>query len=300
LTAISERRFGVEIEHGFPGGYGAASTFIRKTEWGKYVASTDSDGSGVEMRTVPLQGEEGFAALKGLMDSLREGGGYVTRADGMHVHFESKDYYEDRSALVRLVRQWNDNQPAIDQLVDANRRKNGCTPKWSKGDVTALEKSGDDTPVTTYGPRGCLNLAPLGRTQRTIEIRQHEGTLDPEVATAWIKFCQAFLDNVISKKDGFNATLANAAAETRRMRSYKTCRGLVDYLSLPDDVRERLLAKARAEKEARGKSRMLTLTEAQRLLERDGGLRIARANDTAMGPVPGVGNEPPIDAGDVE
>jgi Putative amidoligase enzyme len=297
MSAVSERRFGVEIEHGFPGGIAGARECVEKAKLKGVVHSIGVDGSGVELRTQPLQGQEGFDKLRRLMDALREGGGYVTRADGMHVHHECRDYNQDRSALVRLVRQWVQNQPAIDQLVDAGRRKNGCAPKWSKAELSALEM---DKGTVLHGPRGTLNLSPLSRPQQTIEIRQHEGTLDPETAQAWIAFCQGFLDRVIQGEAGFHQELADRVAVTKATRSYKTCRGLVDYLGLPEDVKARLIEKAQAEREARGKSRMLTLTQARARLDRDGGLSIAQRNDQAMGPLPGEGNAPPIDAGDIE
>lgn len=286
MNAVSERRFGVEIEHGFPKGAQAARAAVDAAGFGAYVESVGIDGSGVELRTVPLKGTTGFKALRGVMDALREAGGYVTRADGMHVHFEAKEFYKDIVRVQRLVHLWTKNQAAIDQLVDAGRRRNGCTPKWNKGDIDNINRRVKDNEYYIAAfPRGCLNLIPLDSAKHTIEIRQHEGNLDPDVALAWITLCQAIIDE--------------ASKDEAEVKEYKTCRGLMDYLSLPDDAKEFLLNKARAERAARGKSRMHTVSQMLTQLRRDGAERIANMNDDAMGPLVGVDADP-VDAGDID
>jgi hypothetical protein len=256
MARFPNRTFGVEIECGHPGG----STFVGTSlvfdevvefqsryeydydeelyydpETGEYVDPDEeppyawtlgSDGSGVELRTPPLQGEKGLAELHKVMDYLTSIGAYVTDADGMHVHFGADDF-RSWEMLNRLVTSWRSNLDIIEQMVGPSRRRRRAP--WDNRRHTVLkrlaeaEQNGGVAFITRHGysprhpyewtrwrqPLSCadamrditdffgrhdLNIAALHKG--TIEFRLFQGTLDPDRAEAWIRFCMAFMETV--------------------------------------------------------------------------------------------------------
>lgn len=199
-----DRTFGVEIECGLPGGYEAACDLFRvdydyydyndidySTMW-----SVGEDGTEVEIRTPVLQGEAGFKTLHDAMDKIRDAGGYVTPADGMHVHHGAGEFVGNPALCSLLVKSWKNNEEAIHSMVAPRRRESRACPKWSPDALSYLDQWLAGRTGYLYANRNDLNLSPLGGLG-TIEIRLHEGTLDPDVAIAWIKFFQVFLHEVL-------------------------------------------------------------------------------------------------------
>lgn len=214
-----KRQFGVEIEHGNPDGY----VTVRDKLVAKFPrwTNTGSDGSGVEVRSPILKGQSGLDELGEVMEFLTEIGGYITTADGMHVHHDASDFvpksfvpprqetiynpranggwgaYERRttkasknclevaSRVHRVLESYADNQPIIDKLVDPYRRG------WQKIDKNHLRSWKAGSTVAT-GRRNVHYTQEHG----TFEFRQFEGCLDPVKAFAWIEFGQQFLNYV--------------------------------------------------------------------------------------------------------
>lgn len=192
------RRFGVELEHGnrqhdcysiarhltekglpcFYGGQHGAGD--HRDKW-----SVTPDGSGLEVRTRPLPGDTGFAELRKGMRILRDAGGFVTRRDGMHVHFEAPDYHADDQAKERLAETWLNNVRHIHQFVDPYRRGQGYGRT-----IPDKHSTGRDYDLNLRGHNGI-----------TIELRLHEGTLEYQRAANWLRFGNYLLDTVIGMDD---------------------------------------------------------------------------------------------------
>ena len=195
--APTERRFGVEIECGHPRGTSGVITSLRKYR----IPHEDvgSDGSGVEVRTRPLRGKEGFRKLKKLMDHLQKIGCYITQADGQHIHLEAKDYEADPELRARLIESYAANREHIIKFVDPYRRNYGsCSNVWegSRKKKPNQERLRQVKQGVLFG-RGDLNLSNLREGYHgTIEIRLHEGNLEFEKIQAWIHFWMDFLDRV--------------------------------------------------------------------------------------------------------
>jgi hypothetical protein len=156
------------------------------------------DGSGVEIRTPILQGVDGYEVIRAAMATLKDAGAYVTASDGLHVHHDAPEFVAWPQKCEVLVRSWLANQQAIQQLVAPRRRGSGHCPPWNDAGLSILgEWIRGDRPYF-YASRNDLNLNPLA-DQGTIEIRLHEGTLDADVAIAWIMFGQRFIHDVLQR-----------------------------------------------------------------------------------------------------
>jgi putative amidoligase enzyme len=190
---LSDRAFGVEIECGYAGGVDGAEQLLRAEGFLARHWSVGRDGSGVEVRTPKLRGKDGFHILRHVMDCLRDNGAYVTRADGMHVHHDAPEFVRDPENVQKLARSWVNNQPTIRKLVAEHRFVSPACPAWTEDNLNRLEENGH------LGPRGGLNLRAL-REHKSIEIRLHEGSLDPDRAIAWVEFGQKFIESVLGRK----------------------------------------------------------------------------------------------------
>lgn len=245
---LSQRRFGVEIECGHPGGPDAVRDLLTKEKI--KPLSVGSDGSGVEVRSPILQGTKGLEWLKECMQAIREDKGYVTTADGMHVHHEGIPGYrkttpvQRRAALrlgrvvtenplstvacLRLINSWKNNDELLDQFVAARRRNNTnyCSKVWRNDEHVKAVKEGKFP-----GKYSDLNLSPLKNSKGTIEIRLHEGTLDFEEAEAWIRLCQSLLDTAVKSR--------------RPIPKQKNIEALLNLLIESDDIKLRLVEKAK-------------------------------------------------------
>jgi hypothetical protein len=204
----------------------------------------------VEARTPPLQGERGFAELRIAFDTILANGGYVTERDGLHVHHDAPEFVRDPKLIVAAARSWKYNEGVIENLVHPRRHNRGACPRIPgdfetydsynggykkvnpiKHAAKAAKNGRNIADVVQYFPRGALNLGPLTRGQgrATIEIRLHEGTLDYDVAEAWIRFGQWFLAR---------------AATGKRVLSCPDPATLLRRLEVEEPIKERLLARS--------------------------------------------------------
>lgn len=196
---MRSRQFGVEIELGYPGGVYAANKMLTSNGFEPWTYDIHEDGSGVEICSPILKGAEGFNALKSVMKLLVDNGGYVTTADGMHVHHDAPEFIDDEVAVARLVETWVNNQALVDSFVHTSRHNSWAARKdWN--DPGAVEHLKANGRRRTGKVRGALNIAALDE-HGTVEFRQHEGCLDFRVASAWIEFGQAMMDAALRRKE---------------------------------------------------------------------------------------------------
>lgn len=189
------------------------------------------DGSlanvGGELVSPPLRGEAGIRALKKACDALVEAGARIDRTCGLHVHHDVHEL--SMYSIIRLVQFWKDSQIAIDQMVAPSRRDGGGSSRWCRpiddhvmryvgrlreecdragGALTYSEvrhggtaMSAPDTARAAQNVRDLfssidryytLNVSVYPRAG-TVEVRQHQGTIDAEKINAWIEFGQAMI-----------------------------------------------------------------------------------------------------------
>lgn len=214
VTDPYKRRFGVEIECGFPGGVQAAAHLFRfrSDPYGRIYPRADgwkigADGSGVELKTPPLKGEAGLRKVRQAMERLKNAGAFVTSKDGLHIHHDAREFVKNPQLAVKLARSWVNNLDQIHQLVHPDRTISGACPRWDEEYLRQLERwaEGRDS---LYTRRHDLNLYALLK-HGTIEIRLHEGTLDADVMEAWVKFGQRLIHEVASKPRVMRSTKKN-------------------------------------------------------------------------------------------
>jgi hypothetical protein len=230
---VTRRKFGVEIEHGNRGkAHGTVLSELKKKGFpvgtrGNVRAflpptcyTSTADGTGVEIRTPALQGLSGLEELERVITLLKELGGYTTSSDGMHVHHQARDYYGKWEKIKAIGDTWVDNRPLIASFVDKYRWTSGSCPAIDKVRVAGAVKN----KRYAFG-RNDLNLAALPY-HGTIEIRLHEGTLNPQKAVAWVVFGQAFIGTV---------------SRYGKFEKQKSREDLLDHLGIADKYAEVLL-----------------------------------------------------------
>lgn len=157
------------------------------------------DGTLVELRSPILRGPLGFKELRMMMKLLRQNGGFITDADGLHVHHDAPEFVASRELVGKLVESWVANFKHIEKLVSDWRIDYDACPSWDDYSLRSVKdwarQGGGIRPGYGSWSRNDLNISSLWE-HGTIELRIHEGTLDFGQAEAWIRFGQAFINKV--------------------------------------------------------------------------------------------------------
>jgi hypothetical protein len=206
---LAERRFGIEIEY-----IGRSSEVAREMEArgvrcsvedynhrvrpGWKIVRDASVSGGFELVSPPLRGEEGLRQLKVACDALDAAGARVDRQCGLHIHHDVRDL--DAPAFGRLFRGWSRNQSNTDMLVAASRRGSRWAMPLTEREVRRIEElpSLDDATVRAYfnsyriDRYRSLNVVCFPR-YGTVEVRQHQGSLNYSKISAWVAYGQAMI-----------------------------------------------------------------------------------------------------------
>lgn len=197
------RQFGVEIELIFPhetliGTIREQLADANLSEWrvkSDGSLSGQGNGHGLEIVSPPLSGDEGLQEIRTACRILSQLGGKPNRTCGLHVHHDVGDL--DLEDFKRVVIGWSNSQAAIDGLVSPTRRRgtNQYCKRLSGSDRSKIMQCEDlrrmgHLRISRYKT---LNVAAYPR-YGTVEIRQHQGTVDAEKIIAWVRFGQALVD----------------------------------------------------------------------------------------------------------
>ena len=179
-------------------------------DYWKLITDASVSGTGLELVSPILCGEEGFAQVKLVMDTLTAAGGRVDRSCGMHVHHDAAGLSGDD--IANIVEVYVANQDAIDRLVAPSRRgQSQWASRLSSREVQALAQSFRTTGTTTREVSRYRSINTASYVAHgTIEIRQHQGSLSADKAVAWIKFGQALIRAAVART---NATTPNTVFE---------------------------------------------------------------------------------------
>lgn len=206
------RRFGVEIE--FIGDGYAVERAMRdlglvcnvehynhQVRAGWKIVPDASVSRGMELVSPPLRGANGREQVKKACRALAAAGATINGSCGLHVHHDCNDL--TGAQLAKLGRAWARNQRSTDNLVARSRR--GAYSQWcrplSESEVQRLEslpatavREGLQRAVqSTYIDRyRSINFSCFPR-YGTVEIRQHQGTLNAKKILAWVAYGQAFI-----------------------------------------------------------------------------------------------------------
>jgi hypothetical protein len=210
-SSVQGRRFGVEIE--FSGisrsdaeaalqaaGINAVSESYNHTtrrHW-KLVpdASVRAIGNGCgELVSPPLRGEAGLTQLELAVTTLQNAGASVNVTTGIHIHHDMAGLTgAEISAFVTL---WAERQTAIDSLVSRSRRgdRNTYCQNLTDSELRAIQYDFQNygrlrTNVSRFRKINVMSYPKYG----TVEIRQHQGSLDGVKLRHWILFGQALIN----------------------------------------------------------------------------------------------------------
>lgn len=201
------RRFGIELEvntdiesaaivhrlqdAGIPARAPGYSHEVLDGEW-KVVP--DSSVAGWEVVSPPLlwQDRDQIRTVCRVLSSL---GCVPGRQCGLHVHHEVAEFSADD--MKRLVRTWYRAQPITDTLTASHRIQGEWSDHWYEQEVEDAERAPNLQQMTAYAERyKSLNLSCFPQ-YGTVEVRQHESTLDADKIIAWIAYGQAVIERAI-------------------------------------------------------------------------------------------------------
>lgn len=241
-AVATDRRFGVELELIFPGHVerhtiSAALAEAGITDWRVKSDGSLSGGRGWEIVSPVLQGEAGREAIRTVTRVLRALGGRPNRSCGMHVHHEIQELSIQQ--IKDVARAWFTRQDLTDGLVSDSRRRGAYyCGRHSDGEQAHIARLRDTRSLRSIGNSlsysyrfRAFNLVSYGR-YGTVEIRQHQGTVDAEKIISWVSYGQALIAAAA------NGELADTAPVT--MREHLTSLGS----HLNDTARTFLLGRA--------------------------------------------------------
>jgi hypothetical protein len=201
-----------------------------------------SDGSlnyGWEIVSPPLQWEQADQIRK-VCETLSKLGAEPTEQCGLHVHHDVGDI--DLSGMKRLVRCWHNWQRHTDRLCSSDRIDSQWCAHYNGRWIENLDQDHHRNVYNlTYDADRYQSLNISCFTQYgTVEVRQHESTLDAEEILSWIAYGQAVIDAALSSTTtwGVGNTLTEDLIDALPIPTSRARR-----LTAPD-IRDRLKRKA--------------------------------------------------------
>lgn len=209
----SQRTFGVEIECDLGE---CVSSDIPKACGIVEDGSIDGDNA-YELVTPPLGGKDGEKWLADLSSVLNKNGVSINKSCGLHVHLIAEDFKGSYTKLRNLVLFYYSLQDVMFSMVPYSRRNNNYCRKIEsvinmqavKGvySLESFEKAFYGTNNLrdiehAKGGKYCdkryafLNIHNLFYTGKTIEIRNHSGTIQSSKILPWVNLHALILDYV--------------------------------------------------------------------------------------------------------
>jgi hypothetical protein len=155
---------------------------------GSVTGRNTGQGTGLELVSPILKGEEGLRELEKALNALDAAGAKVNTTCGLHVHVDTAGMndVQRKNFFNSYVR----NQDLMDRLVSQSRRHNrNYTMRYSTQNVDAYAEyaaSGRGGSSRYFTVNTC-SLPKYG----TLEFRQHQGTLNGKKVVAWVQMLLA-------------------------------------------------------------------------------------------------------------
>lgn len=154
---------------------------------------------GLEMVSPILAGEQGQRDLQTACEALQAAGAKVDRSCGVHVHHDTTGVTPMH--VSRLVATYTAAQSVIDSFLPPSRRSGAnyfCAP-YTADVLASLERSAarasrvESLEYSGDGRYRTVNLEALGR-HRTVEFRQHGGSIEYPKIGAWVRLGQRMIE----------------------------------------------------------------------------------------------------------
>ena len=160
-------------------------------------------GTGWEVVSPILKGEEGIAEMIKVADALDRAGAQVDRSCGFHVHVDAEGLSAEE--ILTVVRRYAAFEYKIDAFMPASRRAN--TNKYCKSMVDFLNQNCISSASIDAFRSNLQRIHYRDREARyrkvnlqaylrhgTIEFRQHSGTRNAQKMANWVRFCLGFVE----------------------------------------------------------------------------------------------------------
>lgn len=135
----------------------------------------------IEIVSPILKGENGFEQIKEICKFLDRVNAKVNRSCGLHVHFGAPNM--NKEIRYQICKSYANNESIINQLVSPSRRDNGFCKSLSNESARNLERD-------RYYK---VNAFCAWERHKTVEFRQHQGTVNSTKIINWVLFTRNFL-----------------------------------------------------------------------------------------------------------
>lgn len=201
------RKFGVEIEAFFKSSRGidklknllqqqgvAIGNGDRSAQMGVWKVTSDSSirangGRAFELVSPILEGQAGLEELAKVCQALKECGARINKSCGLHIHFDAEGF--DVQTWKNLLINYAKIEDAIDAFMPTSRRANNNTYCQSmKGHEASLQSATTvERVISLMGSSRYkkVNVHSYAR-HKTVEFRQHSGSVEFEKIKNWILF----------------------------------------------------------------------------------------------------------------
>ena len=154
----------------------------------------------LELVSPVLRGEDGLEQLRKVCATLKRLNAKINRTCGLHIHFGTDDFRDDARVWKNLFHNYATLEPLIDGFMPASRRGNNntyCRSLRVPGLAGKLDRATTlhdlERAVTGASRYFKINVQAFWR-HRTVEFRQHSGSIEFEKISNWLHFLARMIE----------------------------------------------------------------------------------------------------------
>ena len=167
-----------------------------RTHW-KIVSDASVDG-GFEVVSPVLKGRGGLDELEKVCNALVNAGARIRKCCGLHVHLGTDDFKTDIRVWKNLYKNYAALERTIDSFMPPSRRHNQYCRSMRVCDWNAKIESAANLRMLEDAVTGGSRYFKLNSQSywrhKTVEFRQHSGSVEFEKVRNWILFCARFVE----------------------------------------------------------------------------------------------------------
>jgi hypothetical protein len=170
------------------------------------VTSRGTGTGGLELVSPVLRGVDGLVAIETAVTALLNAGAKVDRTCGIHVHIGADGFVG--ADIVRVIDLYTKNNDHINTVLASSRHGNQYAQRYTNTSLASVRRMlGNLTRVTDLeaNTRGVgryytVNVSSYAK-YGTLEFRQHQGSLNGEKVSSWVKFLLTMMDKAVTMTD---------------------------------------------------------------------------------------------------
>lgn len=167
-----------------------------RTHW-KIVSDASVDG-GFEVVSPVLKDRSGLDELEKVCNALVNAGARIKKCCGLHVHLGTDDFKTDIRVWKNLYKNYAALERTIDSFMPPSRRHNQYCRSMRVCDWNAKIESAANLRMLEDAVTGGSRYFKLNSQSywrhKTVEFRQHSGSVEFEKVRNWILFCARFVE----------------------------------------------------------------------------------------------------------